>query len=54
MSNAMEKGNFNIVLFSLEEARYASHLDVVIRIIHAVEIISLPKAPAIHSGVIKF
>ncbi|MCX6652259.1 MAG: chemotaxis protein CheW [Methanomassiliicoccales archaeon] len=41
-----------IVTFSLDEPRYALHLQVVQRIVRAVEILPLPKAPDIVSGVI--
>ncbi len=41
-----------IVLFTLEEERYALHLSAVERVVHAVEITLLPKAPEIVLGVI--
>ena len=43
-----------IVLFSLEEPRYALYLSEVVKIECAVEITRLPKAPQIVSGVISF
>jgi purine-binding chemotaxis protein CheW len=43
-----------IVLFSLEEPRYALYLSEVVKIERAVEITPLPKAPQVVSGVINF
>lgn len=43
-----------IVVFKLDEHRYALYLSAVERIVHAVEITPLPKAPAIVLGVINF
>ncbi len=43
-----------IVLFSLDEPRYALHLSVVERVVMAVEIIPLPKAPEIILGVVNY
>ncbi len=42
----------NLVVFTLDEQRYALHLSNVERIIHAVDITPLPKAPEIVLGVI--
>jgi purine-binding chemotaxis protein CheW len=52
MSNLQTKGTNKIVLFSLEEPRYALCLSAVERVIRSVEITPLPKAPKIVSGVI--
>ena len=41
-----------IVIFTLDELKYALALSSVIRVIHAVEIRNLPKAPAIVAGII--
>lgn len=41
-----------IVVFTLDELKYALPLASVIRVIHAVEIRNLPKAPAIVAGII--
>jgi purine-binding chemotaxis protein CheW len=43
-----------IVLFSLEEPRYALYLSEVVKVERAVEITPLPKAPQVVSGVINF
>lgn len=43
-----------IVMFSLEEPRYALYLSAVERVIRSVEITPLPKAPEKISGVINF
>ncbi len=43
-----------IVMFSLEEPRYALYLSAVERVIRAVEITALPKAPEKILGVINF
>lgn len=43
-----------IVLFSLEEPRYALYLSEVVKVERAVEITHLPKAPQVVSGVINF
>jgi purine-binding chemotaxis protein CheW len=40
------------VIFTLEDLFYALPLDSVIRIIHAIEVSRLPKAPAIIEGII--
>jgi purine-binding chemotaxis protein CheW len=42
----------HIVLFSLEEPRYALYLSAVERVIRSVEITPLPKTPEIVSGII--
>ncbi|MDP2037348.1 MAG: chemotaxis protein CheW [Ignavibacteria bacterium] len=49
-SNETEK----IVLFSLDEPIYALYLSAVERVIQAVEIVPLPKAPDIILGVVNF
>lgn len=41
-----------LVVFKLDEMKYALPLKSVIRVIHAVEITGLPKAPQIVSGII--
>jgi purine-binding chemotaxis protein CheW len=43
-----------IVLFSLEEPRYALYLSEVVKVERAVEITPLPKAPQVVSGVINY
>jgi purine-binding chemotaxis protein CheW len=43
-----------IVLFSLEEPRYALYLSEVVKVERAVEITLLPKSPQVVSGVINF
>jgi len=52
MSNHNKKKASNIVLFSLDEPRYALYLSAVERVIHSVEITPLPKAPDKVLGVI--
>ncbi|MDP2364835.1 MAG: chemotaxis protein CheW [Ignavibacteria bacterium] len=54
MSNPNNDDNKKIVLFSLDEPRYALYLSVVERVVRAVEITPLPKAPEIVPGVINF
>jgi purine-binding chemotaxis protein CheW len=41
-----------LVVFTLDSQRFALHLSAVIRVLPAMEITSLPKAPAIVSGLI--
>lgn len=41
-----------IVVFTLDQRLYALTLNTVVRVIHAVEITNLPKAPEIISGII--
>jgi chemotaxis signal transduction protein len=41
-----------LVVFTLDEQRYALHLDAVKRIVRAVEVTPLPKAPQIVLGVV--
>ena len=41
-----------VVIFSLDQPRYALPLDIVQRVVRAVEILPLPKAPEIVTGVI--
>lgn len=41
-----------LVVFTLDEQGYALPLETVVRVIHAVEITNLPKAPHIISGII--
>jgi purine-binding chemotaxis protein CheW len=52
MSNLQSTETSKIVLFSLEEPRYALYLSAVERVIRSVEITPLPKAPEIVLGVI--
>jgi purine-binding chemotaxis protein CheW len=52
MSKHQNTETSKIVLFSLEEPRYALYLSAVERVIRSVEIIPLPKAPDIILGVI--
>ena len=54
MSNPNNDDNKKIVLFSLNEPRYALYLSVVERVVRVVEITPLPKAPEIVLGVINF
>ena len=54
MSNLNNDCNKQIVLFSLDEPRYAIYLSAVQRVVQAVEITPLPKAPDIVLGVINF
>jgi len=54
MENRQPKDKSKIVLFSLDEPRYALYLTVVERVVLAVEITPLPKAPDIVLGVINF
>jgi purine-binding chemotaxis protein CheW len=49
-----QQGGNQLVVFSLEEQRYALHLNVVERIVRAVEVTALPKAPEIVLGIINF
>jgi purine-binding chemotaxis protein CheW len=51
MSNSLVQ-NERIVMFTLDEPRYALYLSAVERIVRAVEITPLPKAPDIVLGVI--
>lgn len=50
----MNNDNNKIVLFSLDEPRYALHVSEVVRVVRAVDITPLPNAPGIVSGVINF
>jgi purine-binding chemotaxis protein CheW len=53
MMNSLQlKDDMEIVVFSLDEPRYALDLSAVERVVHAVEITPLPKAPEIVLGVI--
>jgi len=52
MSGLHRKDQRQIVLFTLEEPRYALDLSTVERVVRAVEITPLPKAPEIVLGVI--
>jgi purine-binding chemotaxis protein CheW len=54
MSNFQGTDQKQIVVFSLDESRYALFLSAVERVIRAVEITPLPKAPEIVLGVINF
>ena len=40
-------GSIRLVVFTLDEQRYALHLDAVERVVRAVEVTPLPKAPEI-------
>jgi len=42
----------HLVIFTLDEQRYALHLSTISRIVHAVEITPLPRAPDIVRGVV--
>ena len=52
MSSLQFKEDMQIVVFTLDEPRYALNLSVVVRIVRAVEITPLPKVPKIVLGVI--
>lgn len=52
--NIHSKNKEEILVFSLDEPRYALYLSAVERVVHAVEITPLPKAPEIIMGVINF
>jgi purine-binding chemotaxis protein CheW len=54
VSNPNNDENKKIVLFSLDEPRYALYLTVVECVVRVVEITPLPKAPEIVLGVINF
>jgi purine-binding chemotaxis protein CheW len=54
MNNLKNIDNHNVVLFSLDEPRYALHLSAVEKVVHAVEITPLPKAPKIIMGILNF
>ena len=54
MDNLQDVDKQKIVLFCLEEPRYALYLSTVERVVRAVEITPLPKAPEIVLGVINF
>ena len=50
--NMQNKNKEEILVFSLDEPRYALYLYSVERVVHAVEITPLPKAPEIVQGII--
>ena len=52
MSDTFHTTTEQIVVFTLDELQYALTLNTVVRVIHAVEIRPLPKAPEIISGII--
>jgi len=52
MNESLQTVTDQIVVFSLDELLYALPLQTVVRVIHAVEIRHLPKAPEIISGII--
>lgn len=54
MNDSNNIGNQTIVLFSLDELRYALYLSAVERVVRTVEITPLPKAPDIVMGVVNF
>jgi len=54
MKNLKQAGQNQIVLFTLDEPRYALYLSAVERVVRAVEITPLPKAPGIVLGVINW
>ena len=54
MDNFKNIDKQKIVLFSLEEPRYALYLSEVVKVERAVEITPLPRAPQVVSGVISF
>ena len=52
MYDSLQTTTDQIVLFTLDELYYALPLTVVVKVIHAVEIRPLPKAPEIITGII--
>ena len=52
MSESFHTATDQIVVFTLDELLYALPLPTVVKVIHAVEIRHLPKAPEIISGII--
>ena len=54
MDNFKNSDNKKIILFSLEEPRYALYLSDVVKVERAVEITPLPRAPEVVSGIINF
>ena len=52
MNESFQTVTDQIVVFSLDELLYALPLQAVVRVIHAIEIRHLPKAPEIISGII--
>lgn len=54
MKDLKQAGQNQIVLFTLDEPRYALYLSAVERVVRAVEITPLPKAPGIVLGVINW
>ncbi|MDO8803953.1 MAG: chemotaxis protein CheW [Elusimicrobiota bacterium] len=54
MNDLKQAGQNQIVIFTLDESRYALYLTDVERVVRAVELTPLPKAPEIVSGVINW
>jgi purine-binding chemotaxis protein CheW len=54
MGSVNNEGHTQILLFSLDESRYALELSVVEKVVRALEITPLPGAPEIVPGVINF
>jgi len=54
MSHLQNVKQDNVVVFSLDEPRYALYLSTVVRVVRSVEVTPLPKAPEIVTGVINF
>ena len=54
MSDAVENTIYRIVVFTLDEEKYALPLSSVNRVIHRVDIRKLPGAPGTVSGIINF
>ena len=54
MDNLKQAGQNQIVLFALDELRYALYLSAVERVVRAVEITPLPEAPEIVLGVVNW
>ncbi|HUW93948.1 MAG TPA: chemotaxis protein CheW [Bacteroidales bacterium] len=52
MNDSIHTMTEQIVVFTLDELQYALTLNTVVRVIHAVEVRRLPKAPEIISGII--
>ena len=52
MSGSIHTFTDQILVFTLDEQAYALSLDAVVKVIHAIEITHLPKAPEIITGII--
>jgi purine-binding chemotaxis protein CheW len=52
MENSITKEEYKILVFTLDELACALHISSVVRVIHAMEVRKLPKAPEIIKGII--